>query len=781
MTGPARLLRSCIQNGMLKMKLVMKSIAIIAGLAGLSVLLLPLSLQAQLVLSFAVLGIMFIAMTRPDSTRARMVVFIFAGILALRYAFWRTTETLPNFSEPLNFIPGFVLYLAEMYCVAMLAISFFMLADPLKRKSPPFPRSEDLPTVDVFIPTYNEDPELLASTIAAAKSMIYPKDKLQIYLLDDGGTDAKRNNSNPKLALAALRRYEQLKALCEAMDINYHARQKNDHAKAGNLNDGLRISNGELVVVFDADHAPVRDFLRETVGFFLENKKLFLVQTPHFFLNPDPLEKNLNTFARMPSENEMFYSVLQRGLDKWNSSFFCGSAAVLSRKALETTKGFAGQSITEDCETALQLHSNGWHSIYVDKPLIVGLQPETFVSFIGQRARWCQGMLQILILNRPFLAKGLTMAQRLCYAGINLFWLFPLSRLTFMFAPLLYIFFSLEIYQANIIEFASYALTYLIGSFAMQSYLYGKVRWPWVSELYEYVQSVLLFGSIISVVRNPRKPTFNVTAKGQTLDQSGLSPLARPYFLIFGLLGLAALYSGYRFMTEPVASELLLIVASWNLINLGLAGAALGVVSERRELRRNHRLAVKRHALLRSGGAIHSIIIHDASSGGVSVEFMETPPKIDPAELFEGTIELRRSGVLTCFDVALRSSRVAPEGTVYGFAFSQRTPETFMAIADMMYSDQSVLQDRLNRRQIRQGFFAGTARFCLWTVTETFRSLRYAIGLIGEKAISSTGDAPMVVLLEKDVARLGAATELNGAANDEPVRGDIYSGAQANV
>jgi hypothetical protein len=120
----------------------------------------------------------------------------------------------------------------------------------------------------------------------------------------------------------------------------------------------------------------------------------------------------------------------------------------------------------------------------------------------------------LILLNRPFLAKGLTMGQRICYAGINLFWLFPLSRLAFMLSPLLYIFFSLEIYQANIQEFGAYALTYLIASFAMQSYLYGKVRWPWVSELYEYIQSIMLVGSIVSVIRNPRKPTFNVTGKG---------------------------------------------------------------------------------------------------------------------------------------------------------------------------------------------------------------------------------------------------------------------------
>lgn len=719
--------------------------ALLAGILGLALLWLPLSLQAQLVLSLAALGVMFFGMTRPDNTIFRFITFMFCAVLALRYAFWRTTETLPAFSEPMNFIPGLLLYIAEMYCLAMLAISFFMLADPLKRVAPKVRSLDELPSVDVFIPTYNEDPELLASTLAAAKSMIYPRDKLTIWLLDDGGTDAKRMHKDPLVALAATRRHEQLKALCKAMGVNYHARKKNDHAKAGNLNDGLRVSTSDLVVVFDADHAPVREFLKETVSFFRDDPKLFLVQTPHYFLNPDPLEKNLRTFRSMPSENEMFYSVLQRGLDKWNASFFCGSAAVLSRKALAAVGGFSGQSITEDCETALSLHAKGWNSVYIDKPLIAGLQPETFVAFIGQRARWCQGMLQILILNRPFLAKGLTMGQRICYAGINLFWLFPLSRLAFMLSPLLYIFFSLEIYQANIQEFGVYALTYLIASFAMQSYLYGKVRWPWVSELYEYVQSIMLVGSIVSVIRNPRKPTFNVTAKGQTLDSDGLSPIAIPYFVMFFVLLAAAVYSVWRLATEPVATDLLMIVALWNLINLGVAGAGLGVVAERRELRRNQRLPIRRHGLLRQGNRTWTIILLDASSGGVSVQFPEHEPDIDPDSAWSGEIEVRRGGRPVIFPVTIRSVREFDGTNVFGFAYPERMPATFMAIAEIMYSDQGVLQDRITRRQVRLDIVRGTLRFARWSIVESVRAMGYLMGFGRSKKTVSHADAPIVV------------------------------------
>ncbi|WP_245408950.1 UDP-forming cellulose synthase catalytic subunit [Rhizobium wuzhouense] len=742
--------------------------AIIAGLFGVFLLWLPISLQAQLVLSLAVLALMLLFMMRPQNKTFRLMTFVFSAVLALRYAFWRTTETLPDINEPWNFIPGIILYAAEMYCLIMLAINFFIVADPLQRKPAPQLADDDKPTVDVFVPSYNESADLLALTLAAAKSMNYPADKLTVYLLDDGGTDAKCSQSDPRAAIAARRRREELQALSASLGVRYHARAENSHAKAGNLNAGLAISKSELVVVFDADHAPVREFLNETVGHFKNDEKLFLVQTPHYFLNPDPLEKNLQTFGKMPSENEMFYSVVQRGLDKWNASFFCGSAAVLRRKALKETDGFSGQSITEDCESALALHCRGWHSLYVDKPLIAGLQPETLVSFIGQRVRWAQGMLQILTLNRPFLQPGLSAAQRICYAGTNLFWLFPLTRLTFMFSPLLYIFFSLQIFEANITEFICYSVTYLISSFAMQSYLFGRVRWPWVSELYEYVQSVMLFGAILSVVKNPRKPTFNVTSKGQTLDESKLSPLARPYFLIFFLLFAATCYAIWRYTTEAMPSELLLIVAGWNIINMGIAGAALGSVSERRERRRNQRLSVRRHAILHAGGTSHAVIIADVSSGGLSLQFIDGEPVNGLEKGEEAVIEIRRHGRGMRVPLVSRSMLHRQDETSFGFAFAERTPETFVAIAEMMYCEQQPLQDRWNRVQKHRGFFTGTFRFALWTITETLRGFTYALRLVRETTEISHPDAPLIV------RPAGSASD-PGPIYPAAVRGSAYA------
>ncbi|WP_037425537.1 glycosyltransferase, partial [Sinorhizobium sp. CCBAU 05631] len=393
---------------------------VVVSLCLVTLITLPVNMQTQLVASVLVVTFMGLIKLLDAGGKWRLIALAFGSAMVLRYVYWRTTSTLPPVNQPENFIPGFLLYLAEMYSVMMLGLSLFVVAMPLPPRPSRSATPGKYPRVDVFVPSYNEDADLLANTLAAAKGMDYPAEKLTVWLLDDGGTLQKRNSTNLVDAHRAAARHRELQRLCEDLGVRYLTRDRNEHAKAGNLNNGMLNSNGELIAVFDADHAPARDFLLETVGYFEDDPRLFLVQTPHFFLNPDPLERNLRTFEKMPSENEMFYGIIQRGLDKWNAAFFCGSAAVLRRKALEDTSGFSGLSITEDCETALALHGRGWNSVYVDRPLIAGLQPATFASFIGQRSRWAQGMMQILMFRFPLLKGGLSIPQRLCYMSSTL-------------------------------------------------------------------------------------------------------------------------------------------------------------------------------------------------------------------------------------------------------------------------------------------------------------------------------------------------------------------------
>lgn len=691
---------------------------------------LPLGTDAQLALGLALIAAL-IAVWRfwPGPTQ-RMLMLSLGTLLVLRYLYWRATSTLPAPADTADFIPGLIVFGAELFCIAMLFISLFVVADPLERAEPAPVADDALPSVDVFVPSYNEDTDILSATLAAAVALDYPSDKLSVYLLDDGGTDQKCASDDPLAARAARRRRAELTQLCADLGVTYLTRAQNVSAKAGNLNNGLAHSGGDLVVVFDADHAPVKEFLRRTVGHFREDPRLFLVQTPHFFLNPDPVEKNLSTWLRMPSENEMFYSVVQRGLDRWNAAFFCGSAAVLRRAALVEAGGFSGISITEDCETALELHARGWTSRYVDTPLIAGLQPETFATFIGQRSRWCRGMMQILLLKNPLFKRGLTPAQRLCYLSSALFWAFPIPRLVFLIAPLLYIFFDLRIFIANGVEFVAYALTYLAANMILQNYLFGRVRWPWVSELYEYIQSFYLAPAMASVLLNPRKPTFNVTEKGVTTSRDFLSSLALPYFAVFGVLLAAMGVAMWRLSSQTVDADLLIVVSCWNAVNLALAAVALGVVSERSERRRTQRLAINRTGRLTIGGRVLTVKIEDASTTGTRARILEPDARL-PAGDALGVGDLQVAGIdgrddAGTLPVVVRRTIAQADGLVVGLQFHQPSPAHYRVIADLMYGQAKPLADFWRDRRAGKGLVGGTAGFVGLGLRQALRGLRFA-------------------------------------------------------
>lgn len=579
--------------------------------------------HAQVYFSIGLLVILF-AFKRMNSERRvpRIFFLVIATFIVLRYFFWRTLYTI-EFTDWLSFSCALLLYGAEFYGVVVFLIGNFINANPITREPAPLPSPEDLPTVDVFIPSYNESPAILEATLLSALQMRYPQDKLKIYLCDDGGTDQKCQSGDEESRMAARRRRRELTALCETLGAHYLTRPKNRGAKAGNLNEAFQKTDGELVVIFDADHMPTVDFLEKTVGFFSRDEKLFLVQTPHFFVNPDPVEKNLGTFFQMPSENEMFYRAIQKGLDFWNAAFFCGSGAVMRRRHLEITGGLSGDTITEDAETALTLHAKGYNSAYVSTPLLSGIAPETMGAFIKQRIRWAQGMVQILLLKCPLLIRGLTLPQRLCYFNSCIFWFFPFARLTYLLAPTALLFFGLRIYAANWQTFATYVIPYVITVLSVSHYLYGKFRWAFMSELYELLQSVYTVPAILSTMMNPRAPTFNVTPKGETLSRNFISPLATPFYVLT-LISFGTIAAGmYRLLQMHNRDDIypVAITLFWSLVNSFMLLGALGALLERRQRRGTPRMPALINANLLIEEAELPCRVIDLSLGGCKMVF----------------------------------------------------------------------------------------------------------------------------------------------------------------
>lgn len=518
----------------------------------------------------------------------RIFLLFIGGFISLRYIFWRAFDTL-IYTDLADFFAMSVLFLAEAHAMTLHLLSMFVNIWPLEHEEIPLPDDPgEYPTVDILIPAYTEDEEIVKVTALAAKNIDYPADKLNVYICDDGATAARRNN--PKTAGWAWKRHYSLRKIAEEIGVYYITREKNERAKAGNLNHALNYSSGEFVLVLDCDHVPTKDFLKRTVGYFLADPKLYLVQTPHFFINPTPVEKNLAGIANIPVENDMFFKIIHAGLDSWNSSYFCGSAAVLRRKMLAEIGGIAGITITEDAETSLELHRRGYNSVYVNRPMVCGLSPETFSAYVTQRSRWAQGMVQLLLLNNVLFTRGLKFSQRLCYFNSSFFWFFGISRFVFYVAPASFLLLNLKVYHASVEQILIYALPHILASWMIMDFLYRRAREPLFSHIYESVQALFLMPAILSVIVNPLKPSFKITDKGSTVETDYLNPMASS-FLILVLINLFALVmAAQKWFTYPLHRDVILITGVWCAFNVVMSLVSLGAFWEKKQVRKHHRI-----------------------------------------------------------------------------------------------------------------------------------------------------------------------------------------------
>ncbi len=538
--------------------------------------LLPLALQHHLALSLLAMGVgLGIAKHRP---RWRLVAGLLSVAVSARYIIWRGTDTL-YWEWSADGVSSLALYGAEVFGFFLLVAGYFQTSFTRPRLPVPLPTDgRPLPSVDVLVPSYNEELEIVRRTLTGATAIDYPNKK--VWLLDE-------------------KRRPAMKALCEELGCAYLTRPDNSGAKAGNINHALAHTTGELIAVFDADQVPARSFLQLTVGYFLADPKMALVQTPHHFYNPDPFERNLHLGDTFPSEQVMFYHVIQVGNDFWNSAFFCGSCALLRRSALLDVGGIATETVTEDAHTALKMHARGWRSAYLDIPQAAGLATERYAFYVTQRIRWARGMVQILRLDNPLFKPGLTLAQRINYANAVCHFLFGVPRMVYLLAPPLYLLFGVHPIDASASMIAAYALPHVFLSLVGGSAIAHSARhsfWPEVFEtaIAPFIALVTLFTLVA-----PRGAKFAVTAKGTQLDKMAFDwRNAAPNLVLGALVAAALIATPVGLFLHPAERGTLLLAGFWNLYNGFILLAAILVAldrSQRRELyrvRRQNRLTV---------------------------------------------------------------------------------------------------------------------------------------------------------------------------------------------
>ena len=514
-----------------------------------------------------------------------------------------------------------MLLLAECYAFAVLLLGYMQMLWPLGRKPVPLPDDlEQWPAVDVLIPTLNEPPSVVRFTALAAMNIDWPADKLNVYILDDGHR-------------------EEFRAFAEEAGIGYITRDDNRHAKAGNINHALAQIGSPFVAIFDSDHVPTRSFLQVTMGWFLRDRKLGLMQTPHYFYSPDPFERNLGQFRVAPNEGELFYGIVQDGNDFWNAAFFCGSCAVIRRAALDEVGGIAVETVTEDAHTSLRMQMRGWNTAYINIPQAAGLATERLSGHVRQRIRWARGMVQVLRIENPLFAPGLKPAQRLCYFNAMSHFLYALPRLIFLTAPLIYLIFGRVNIPGYWLTIVAYAAPHLVLSNLTNSRVQGRHRHSFWNDIYETVLAPYIFLPTVLALFSTRTGSFNVTAKGGVVSHEYFDArIARPFLVLLGfdLFGLlCAIPRAVRFPVFNVTRWLrfvnwpasiydgghpgtIFMNVLWLLFSVALLGVATAVARESVQRRQSVRItkAVPSDILLPDGYMAQGITCN-LSNGGV--------------------------------------------------------------------------------------------------------------------------------------------------------------------
>ncbi len=367
--------------------------------------------------------------------RLRRLSAVIATIVTIYYLYWRVVYTL----NPHALFFSWALYGAEFFGAITTFLFFFVAWKPISRKAPP-PLSGR--SVDVFIPTKNESVTLLRKTLLACNDLKYPHRTL---VLDDGD------------------RLE-VKALCEELNCTCLARKSHEHAKAGNINFGLKHSTAEFIAIFDADHVPLPHFIDRLIGYFRDEKVGF-VQTPQEFYNIDSFQHRVDRKKKIIwGEQHLFFSLLQPGKDRWNAAYFVGSCTILRRKALDDVGGIATSSVTEDMLTSIRLHAKGWSSVYHNENLAYGIAAETLRPFHIQRERWAIGSWQIFTEANPLFVRGLTLPQRLCYLASMIYPLEGLQKMIFYITPPIALFTGVLPMKALDIDYLMHFIPYFVIS-----------------------------------------------------------------------------------------------------------------------------------------------------------------------------------------------------------------------------------------------------------------------------------------------------------------------------
>ncbi len=285
-------------------------------------------------------------------------------------------------TQIIGFLYTFIILGLALYAIHIMTLMVLYLRCSHRPMPLPAPLSDaELPVVTVQIPLYNER-YVAGRILAAVAAFIWPRDRLEIQLLDD---------SNDETTALLQTEVERLQA--EGYMIHFLHRQQPQGYKAGALAAGLQQAQGEFIAIFDADFAPAPDFLQQTVPYLIQEPTLGFVQARWGHLNaeysPITRAQALALDAHFTVEH-----IARNGAGLLMN--FNGTAGVWRRRAIEEAGGWQHDTVAEDLDLSYRAQLAGWKALYLPHVVAPAELPPPAAAFRQQQHRWAKGATQVL-------------------------------------------------------------------------------------------------------------------------------------------------------------------------------------------------------------------------------------------------------------------------------------------------------------------------------------------------------------------------------------------------
>ncbi len=437
-------------------------------------------------------------------------LLIINTIVALIYFSWWLNPS--HIGQPFLYA---ALFFGEIYHLIM-SLTFWQTIWPGKVK----PNIKNLvlplnPSVDIFITVAGEPVGVVRQTVEAAKNISYRNKK--IYVLNDGFVAKKEY-------------WRDFENLAKNLQVECITRKIPGGAKAGNINNALKQTSGEIVVILDADMVVHQDFLKKVLHYF-SNPRIAFVQTPQYYKNYPLNEVTCGAWE----QQEFFFLLITEGKSRSNSAIICGTNVAIRRTALNQVGGMCEDNIAEDFLTSLFIYQKGWKAVYIKEVLAEGLAPEDLLSYYKQQHRWARGSLEVLFKHNPIFKRRLTIQQKLQYLSSALFYFNGVVVVIDILIPIILLLGGITPVAQATSLFALYFLPFILLNF-YTLYLASEGTLTFRAISFSQSSFLLQLSALKSVILR-QNVDFAVTPK--QAQEGNFLFLAYPH-LFYILLGLAS-------------------------------------------------------------------------------------------------------------------------------------------------------------------------------------------------------------------------------------------------